>query len=409
VTDLEKTPILYWPILAGWRLFGVNEYWPRIVAYIIASINLVLTYGLTRIIFPKNKSIGLIAIIILLCNLYWPEFSGQIRWDGLVILFGLCSLICYAYYLKFTAHFYWLILSGLSFGLSIFSKGMVSFIYYFPLIIFFPILLGLDFNKKAFFALPIFFVTSLIIPLLWLVFIYYDLGYLALHYIMFGQVTNRIALHFEMTLWTTLLVNFSLAVFFIKFSKPNFDKKSIVLIAQIAFVLLFFSAVVVRQSNRYLIPVYPIIAILIANYFTTRNLTRLTGFCTVFCLGISIHFISLYFSHKEQYQKNLIALSKKMYQLQSQGYDIVQFGHLCGYQNLNFFGSLPKDIDVLFFPDDQKKWLATHKRGVYIFDSHLGYQIGHNRYLNLQFNEEKAPIFRISPPSDETVDRAAAG
>ena len=153
-----------------------------------------------------------------------------------------------------------------------------------------------------------------------------------------------------MTLWTTLLVNFSLAVFFIKFSKPNFDKKSIVLIAQIIFVLLFFSAIVVRQSNRYLLPVYPFIAILIANYFTTRNLTRLIGFCTVCCLGLSIHFISLYFSHKEQYQKNLIALSKEMHQLQSKGYDIVQFGHICGYQNLNFFGSLSKGYRRSFFP-----------------------------------------------------------
>ncbi len=160
-----------------------------------------------------------------------------------MILFGLFSLICYAKYLKFNAHIFWLIISGLSFGLSIFSKGMVSFIYYFPIIIFFPILLGMDFNKKTFFSLPVFFVTSLIIPLLWLVFIYYDLGYLALHYILFGQVTNRVALHFEMTQWTTLLVNFSLVVFFIKFSKPNVDKKLIVLIAQIVFVILFFSAV----------------------------------------------------------------------------------------------------------------------------------------------------------------------
>ena len=403
VTDLEKTPILYWPILAGWRLFGVNEFWPRIVVYIIASINLILTYRLTCIIFPENKNIGLIAVIILLCNLYWPEYSGRVRWDGLVILFGLFSLIFYAKYLKFNAHFFWLILSGLSFGLSIFSKGMVSFIYFSPIIIFFPILLDIDFNKKAFLALPIFFVTSLIIPLLWLVFIYYDLGYLAVHYVLFGQVANRVTLHFEMTLWTKLLVNFSLAVFFIKFSKPNFDKKSVVLIAQIIFVLLFFSTVIARQSNRYLIPVYPFIAILIANYFTTQNLTRLIGFCTLCCLGMSIYFITLYFSHKEQYQRNLIALSKKMHQLQLQGYDIVQFGHLCGYQNLNFFGSLPKDIDVLFFPDDQKKWLATHKHGVYIFDSHLGYQIGRYKYLNFQFNEEKIPSLSISPPPDEAA------
>ncbi len=56
VTDLEKTPILYWPILAGWRLFGVNEFWPRIVAYTISSINLILTYRLTCIIFPENKN-----------------------------------------------------------------------------------------------------------------------------------------------------------------------------------------------------------------------------------------------------------------------------------------------------------------------------------------------------------------
>jgi hypothetical protein len=386
VTDLEKTPILYWPILAGWRLFGVNEYWPRIVTYIIASINLILTYWLTRIIFPENKNIGLTAVIILLCNLLWPEFSGRIRWDGLVILFGLFSLICYAHYLKFSAHFFWLILSGISFGFSIFSKGMASFVYYFPLIIFFPILLGLNFNKKTLFSLPVFFVTSLIIPLLWIMFIYYDVGHHEAHYIVFGQVTKRVvALHFRIPLWTHLLVNFSLAALFIKFSKPKFDKKSILLIGQIIFVLLFFSSIVDWQNDRYLIPVYPLIAILIANYFTTHNLTRLIGFCTVCCIGISIHFISLYFSSKEQHQKNLVALSRKIGQLQSQGYEVAQFGFLSGNQNLNFFGTLPNDIEIIRNPDDQIKWLATHKHGVYIFSSLLGYQITRHTYLNFEF------------------------
>ena len=38
--DLEKHPLLYWFNLAGWKLLGVNETWPKVLIFLLGTANI---------------------------------------------------------------------------------------------------------------------------------------------------------------------------------------------------------------------------------------------------------------------------------------------------------------------------------------------------------------------------------
>jgi len=48
----HKPPLLFWLIQFGWALFGVNDWWPRLVAplCVLASVPLLLRLG--RLLWP---------------------------------------------------------------------------------------------------------------------------------------------------------------------------------------------------------------------------------------------------------------------------------------------------------------------------------------------------------------------
>ncbi len=62
--DLEKPPLFYWPIVGGWRVFGVNNIWPFVYTYIIGWIDLTLTAWFAKQLF-QNQRITWFSVFIL--------------------------------------------------------------------------------------------------------------------------------------------------------------------------------------------------------------------------------------------------------------------------------------------------------------------------------------------------------
>ncbi|HEY9422465.1 MAG TPA: glycosyltransferase family 39 protein, partial [Thermoanaerobaculia bacterium] len=50
----EKPPLLFWLMNLGWRVFGVNEWWPRLIPSLFALLNLFLTMALARRLWPDR-------------------------------------------------------------------------------------------------------------------------------------------------------------------------------------------------------------------------------------------------------------------------------------------------------------------------------------------------------------------
>jgi 4-amino-4-deoxy-L-arabinose transferase-like glycosyltransferase len=365
VPDFQKTPLLYWPILAGWRLFGVSEVWPRLVTYAIGTANLFLTYLLAEKFFPEKKQVGLLAVLVLICNLYWPEFCGRVRFEGLVTLFGLASLLCGIHYVQ-TRQSTTLILTGVLFGFALLAKGACAYIYYLPLLIFLPLLFNQAINKRWMGSLIAVLCIAAAIPGLYLAYIYCHHGMQVLHTLLFDQISQRVKLHFSADVYLILAINLLPVVGLLSYRKVLVDARVLLLLGQVIFTLLFFSMGVNLSAKHYLIPIYPLIAIILAYSVCTQDLRHALIFAGVFCLGMSFLMFYEFDKKRSIYQNNLVALATKVAQLQRQGYATAQFIGIPGYQNLDFLGRLPNDLLVLTDPSQQKIWLAAHPNGVTI-------------------------------------------
>jgi 4-amino-4-deoxy-L-arabinose transferase-like glycosyltransferase len=366
--DLEKTPLLYWFILAGWKLFGVNETWPKVLILLLGTANICLTYVLARKIFPENVRIAWLSSAVLLCNFFWPNYFGStIRFEGLITFFGLLFLLCMLTYLR-DKTIWSLNLAGLTLGLCLFSKGGVGFIYYLPLTILMPYLLNRAWHIR--WLLPVMAVVgaALIPSVLYLIYIYFTLGYSDLHYLLFGQISQRVSLKFNIVDAVALTLCFSPLMLFFRFRKFRLDKRVLILTLQILFTFLFFSLAVLFRSKRYFLPVCPLMALVIA-WFVDQFYSRdrpIMLFAILFSCLLTLMNITAHFGKRTYFYENVALLAAEVKSLQLAGYPVAIFGTKLMSPFLDFLGRLPKDLPIIGRQEDQAQWLSAHPHGYII-------------------------------------------
>ena len=130
-TYSHKPPLLFWLIQSGWAVFGINEWWPRLVGPLCALGNLILIRRLANKLWPEEPVIGLKAPWILIATLLWTLFASSTMFDILLtccVLLGMLGLVealkCSA--LKGWSYF------ALAIGLGILTKGPVIFVHLLP-------------------------------------------------------------------------------------------------------------------------------------------------------------------------------------------------------------------------------------------------------------------------------------
>ncbi|MCQ8104826.1 glycosyltransferase family 39 protein [Methylomonas sp. SURF-2] len=130
-TYSHKPPLLFWLFESGWAIFGVNEWWPRLVGPICALLNLLMTRHLAFRIWPDQPMAALKAPWILLATLLWTLFASSTMFDTLLtccVLLGMLGLIdaIRGNSLKGWSFF------ALSIGLGLLAKGPVIFLHLLP-------------------------------------------------------------------------------------------------------------------------------------------------------------------------------------------------------------------------------------------------------------------------------------
>lgn len=88
----DKPPFLFWMFQAGWALFGVNDWWPRLVLPLFSAGGLLLTYGLGRRLWPRHAGLGGQAALVLASALLWIVFSTSVMFDVLLTFWALLGL-----------------------------------------------------------------------------------------------------------------------------------------------------------------------------------------------------------------------------------------------------------------------------------------------------------------------------
>ncbi len=88
----HKPPFMFWMFQTGWALFGVNEWWPRLVSPLFSAGALWLTYSLARRLWPQHAGAGGRAALILASSLLWIVFSTSAMFDVLLAFWVLVGM-----------------------------------------------------------------------------------------------------------------------------------------------------------------------------------------------------------------------------------------------------------------------------------------------------------------------------
>jgi len=92
-TYSHKPPLLFWLMNGGWMVFGVNDWWPRLVAPLFGLASLFLTGMLARRLWPGSLEVENLAPIILFGALFWTLFTTLTMFDMILTCFALMGML----------------------------------------------------------------------------------------------------------------------------------------------------------------------------------------------------------------------------------------------------------------------------------------------------------------------------
>jgi 4-amino-4-deoxy-L-arabinose transferase-like glycosyltransferase len=132
-TYSHKPPLLFWLIHLGWWLFGVNEWWPRLIPFAFSFAALLLVQHLGRKLWPDSDA-SIMAPYIVLGFTIWAFFSTTVMFDMMLSFFVLLAIT--GIYHAFTdKSFKWWLVIGVAWGLGMLSKGPVVFVHSLPVLL----------------------------------------------------------------------------------------------------------------------------------------------------------------------------------------------------------------------------------------------------------------------------------
>jgi len=132
----HKPPLLFWLMNLGWAVFGVNDWWPRLVAPAFGLGSLFLTARLARDLWPGAPGISRTAPLLLLGALFWTLYTSLTMFDMMLAFFtllGLLGLVAAgrAYSRGISAWRGFAVL-GLAIGLGVLAKGPAILLHLLP-------------------------------------------------------------------------------------------------------------------------------------------------------------------------------------------------------------------------------------------------------------------------------------
>lgn len=127
----HKPPLLFWLIQAGWLVWGVNDWWPRLAAGLYSLLGLFLTLRLARLLWPQRDAVAYLAPTILLSCLLWSLWTPAVMFDLLLACCVLIAVLGIVLASVGKVRSGWL-LAGFGIGLGILAKGPVILLHVLP-------------------------------------------------------------------------------------------------------------------------------------------------------------------------------------------------------------------------------------------------------------------------------------
>jgi 4-amino-4-deoxy-L-arabinose transferase-like glycosyltransferase len=127
----HKPPLLFWLIQLGWSLFGVNDWWPRLVAPLCALASIPLLLRLGRLLWPDECEARLFSVWLLFGSLMFAGFITLTMFDLLLMLCAMAAMVG-VLTLANGARRAGLLWLGAGIGLGVLAKGPVILLHVLP-------------------------------------------------------------------------------------------------------------------------------------------------------------------------------------------------------------------------------------------------------------------------------------
>ena len=127
----HKPPLLFWLIHAGWAVFGVNEWWPRMVAPLCALAAVPLLLKLEKLLWNEKQEQDGNSVWVLFGTLLFAVFVTLLMFDLLLMLCAMAGMIGILY-LKENKRAKGLLWLGAGIGLGVLAKGPVILLHVLP-------------------------------------------------------------------------------------------------------------------------------------------------------------------------------------------------------------------------------------------------------------------------------------
>ena len=123
----HKPPLLAWLIGAGWGVFGVGDWWPRLLPWLVGTAALLMLAQIARRLWPDEQELPEAAVLFAAGALVWVLFSTLIMFDLLLTLWVLVGALGLLHAGQGRRRG-WL-LFGAALGLGILTKGPVALVH----------------------------------------------------------------------------------------------------------------------------------------------------------------------------------------------------------------------------------------------------------------------------------------
>jgi 4-amino-4-deoxy-L-arabinose transferase-like glycosyltransferase len=133
----HKPPLLFWLMNAGWAVFGVNDWWPRLVPSLFALASVFLTIRLAHRLWPREAQVADLAPLILLGSALWMVFTTATMFDMMIACFTLLGVLGVVIAWQGELRKGWLVV-GVAIGLGLLAKGPTILLQVLPVALFAP-------------------------------------------------------------------------------------------------------------------------------------------------------------------------------------------------------------------------------------------------------------------------------
>ena len=163
----HKPPLLFWLIHLGWSVFGVNDWWPRLVSPLISMFNLGFTVVVARKLWPDAIGTPSLGALVLVGTLGWSAYLTLTAFDMLVVCFTLIGVWSLTGASESNSRRDWLIYS-LCVGMGMLAKGPVGGLYVVLVALLAPCWVHTQGSWKSWYkSLALYTFAGIVVILLW--------------------------------------------------------------------------------------------------------------------------------------------------------------------------------------------------------------------------------------------------